>query len=256
MRTPGYSHRDRTYGGVRARTRRLESSRPRDPVAFVHRYPRNERRPSRAGGGTRERSSQRSGRRQRIRRDAGHARLPLTAAAHHTWNAVAPAAVQSLQTLRQEALPPARLARPEAVEIPAGVTLVLHADWHDETRWSRALTAWTQSVGAADPITLALHCGDTDPDALVSVILNHLLADGRNEDSLPDLMLCRADVQLRDLVAAADAVLIDDCDRERPELVRRAPCLIPAEPTAMRALLPQIRTPMSSARERLARRAA
>ena len=184
-------------------------------------------------------------------------RAALAAAAQHTWSAVAPAALQSLQTLAQEALPPARLARPDAVEVHAGVTLVLYApDWHDAARWSRALTAWTQSVGAADPITLALHCGDTDPDALVSVILNHLLADGRNEDSLPDLMLCRADVQLRDLVAAADAVLIDDCDRERPELVRRAPCLIPAEPTAMRTHLPQLRTLMSSAQERLARRAA
>ena len=33
-----------------ARTRRLESSRPRDPAAFVHRDPRNEWRPSSAGG--------------------------------------------------------------------------------------------------------------------------------------------------------------------------------------------------------------
>ena len=60
----------------------------------------------------------------------------LAAAAQHTWKAVAPAAVQSLQTLQHEALPPARLARPEAVETPAGSTLVAYApSWQDETRW-------------------------------------------------------------------------------------------------------------------------
>ena len=49
-------------------------------------------------------------------------------------------------------------------------------------------------------------------------------------------MLCRPDIHLHDLVAAADAVLIDEADRGRPELVRRALRLLATDSASLSEL--------------------
>ena len=181
------------------------------------------------------------------------ARAALAAAANHTWTAVAQAARDSLRTLGEEALPPARLARPEAVQAPPGSTLVLYApDWQDHTRWLAALTLWAQSFNVGDPVTLALHCGTHDPDELARQILSRLASAGLDEASLPDLMLCRPDIQLHDLGAAADAVLIDCADRSRPELVRRAQRLVATNSTALLELRAELITSSAGSSNRAA----
>jgi hypothetical protein len=140
-----------------------------------------------------------------------------------TWTEVAASARESLETLARESLPPARLAHPESVEVLQGRTLVAYSPrWYDEQAWSRALLAWASTFDASDPVTLALHCDGADPQDLAERILARLSDAGCAEESLPDLMLCEADIGLADLVAAAHAVMVDEVDRGRPELVRRA----------------------------------
>jgi hypothetical protein len=137
----------------------------------------------------------------------------------------------------REALPAARLAYPEEVERRPDATLVLYApDWNDEPRWAATLNLWAEWFVDSDPITLALHCGDRDPDELTQTILQRLAVLGRDPETLPDLMLCGPQHDLNDLVAAADAVLVDHCDIERPELVRRALRVVAADADAVRAL--------------------
>jgi glycosyltransferase involved in cell wall biosynthesis len=159
------------------------------------------------------------------------------ASGHHTWEAVARHARASLDAIGREALPLARLARPQAIQTPPGSALVFYApDWDDDLRWSATLDLWAKSFTDADPVTLALHCGRHDADSLASRILERLAAGGRDPESLPDLMLCRPSISLLDLTAAAEAVLVDACDRHRPELVRRALRVVSADAGSMLAL--------------------
>ena len=53
-------------------------------------------------------------------------------------------------------------------------------------------------------------------------------------------MLCKADISLADLVTAADIVVVDEADRVRPELVRRALRLVASDPAALRALRAEV----------------
>ena len=178
----------------------------------------------------------------------------LAAAAQHTWSAVAPAALESLQRLQHEALPPARLARPEAVETPAGSTLVAYApSWQDEARWIGVLTAWTQAFHTTDPVTLGLYCGERDPEALAEQIMVRLAEAGLDPQLLPDLMLCRLEIQLQDLVAAAAVVLVDESQRSRPELVRRALRVVAPDPGSLLGLRAEL---ISDAPSRSASKAA
>jgi hypothetical protein len=107
---------------------------------------------------------------------------------------------------------------------------VLYApDWNDEPRWAATLNLWAEWFVDTDPITLALHCGDRDPDELAQTILERLGELGRDPEALPDLMLCGPQLDLNDIGAAADAVLVDHCDAGRPELVRRALRVVTAD---------------------------
>ena len=148
------------------------------------------RRP-RAGGRPRRarRRAAPGGRRRRWPRRAG--RAAIRSAANYTWTAVSKQAKESLDTLVREALPAARLAYPEGVERRPDAKLVLYApDWSDEARWAATLNLWAEWFVDSDPITLALHCGDRDPDELAQTILGRLAALGCDPESLPDLMLC------------------------------------------------------------------
>jgi hypothetical protein len=152
------------------------------------------------------------------------------AARNYTWTAVAKQARESLDTLARKALPAARLAYPEGVERRPDAKLVLYApDWSDETRWAATLNLWAEWFVDTDPITLALHCGDREPDELAQRILGRLAALGRDPEALPDLMLCGPQLDLNDIGAAADAVLVDHCDADRPELIRRALHVVTAD---------------------------
>ncbi len=153
------------------------------------------------------------------------------AAYRYTWAAVGRRAAEALTTLAHEALPLARLACPDAVDVPPGRTLVLSAPhWGDDPSWPETLRLWSQVFTEDDEVTLAMPCADADPDALSVEIQLGLAERGVDLESLPDLMLCRPSVGLADLVAAADAVLVADHDRHRPELTRRALRLV--SPTA------------------------
>jgi glycosyltransferase involved in cell wall biosynthesis len=150
-------------------------------------------------------------------------RSALKASERYTWDAVAERADDLLRTLTSEALPLARLAQPERVERRPDAALVGYApDWRDGPRWSASLRRWARSFTADDPVTLALLCGSHDADELAGRILEQIAGLGLDEDRLPDLLLCRPDIRLEDLVAAADVVIVDDEDRERRELLRRA----------------------------------
>jgi glycosyl transferase family 1 len=152
------------------------------------------------------------------------------AVSNYTWTAVAKQARESLDTLAREALPAARLAYPEGVERRPDAQLVLYApDWADEARWAATLNLWAEWFVDTDPITLALHCDGRTPDELAQTILQRLAALGRDPETLPDLMLCGPQVDLSDIGAAADAVLVDHCDTDRPELVRRALRVVTAD---------------------------
>jgi glycosyltransferase involved in cell wall biosynthesis len=163
------------------------------------------------------------------------------AAGNYTWTAVAKHARESLDTLVREALPAARLAYPEGVQRPANATLVLYApDWNEESRWAATLDLWAEWFVDTDPVTLALHCGGRDPDELAQTILQRLAARGRDPEALPDLMLCGPEIDLNDIGAAADAVLVDHCDIDRPELVRRALRVVTADADAISGLRPAL----------------
>jgi glycosyltransferase involved in cell wall biosynthesis len=161
---------------------------------------------------------------------AAKGRAAVAAAGNYTWAAVAKYARESLDTLAREALPLARLAYTEGVERRQDTSLVLYApDWDDEPRWASTLSLWAEWFVDTDPVTLALHCGERDPDELAEMILQRLAALGRDPEVLPDLMLCRPHLDLNDIGSAADAVLVDHCDSQRPELVRRALRVITAD---------------------------
>jgi glycosyltransferase involved in cell wall biosynthesis len=161
----------------------------------------------------------------------------VAAASRLTWSAVGDVAAESLAGLRAEGLPLARDARADAVQRPDGATLVLYApDWNKEPEWRESLTAWARAFQGTSSVTLAMPCGSDDPDELAPRILACLNATGVEERSLPDLMLCQADIALADLVAAADIVVVDMADRDRPELVRRALRVVGSDPGALDAL--------------------
>jgi glycosyltransferase involved in cell wall biosynthesis len=184
---------------------------------------------------------------------AARGRAAVAASKPYIWTSVARRAHDSLQTLIDEALQPVRLAQPELVERRPDATLVMYApDWQDEARWTATLKLWSRSFTDEHPVTLGLHCADNDPDELAQRILAHLEWDDDEQAATADLMLCQSNIQLEDLVAAADAVLVDDCDRCRPALVRRALRLIPADQAAIhefRAALPE---PVAPAHQRAA----
>jgi glycosyltransferase involved in cell wall biosynthesis len=164
-------------------------------------------------------------------------RAAAEAARNYTWTAVSQRAKESLDTLVREALPAARLAYPEGVERRPDAQLVLYApDWNDDARWPATLNLWAEWFVDSDPFTLALHCGERDPDELAQTILGRLAALGRDPESLPDLMLCGPLVDLNDIGAAADAVLVDHCDADRPELVRRALRVVTADANSISGL--------------------
>jgi hypothetical protein len=164
-------------------------------------------------------------------------RAAAEAARNYTWTAVSQRAKESLDTLVREALPAARLAYPEGVERRPDAQLVLYApDWSDDARWPATLNLWAEWFVDSDPFTLALHCGERDPDELAQTILGRLAALGRDPESLPDLMLCGPQVDLNDIGAAADAVLVDHCDADRPELVRRALRVVTADANSISGL--------------------
>jgi glycosyltransferase involved in cell wall biosynthesis len=164
-------------------------------------------------------------------------RAAAQAAGNYTWTAVARHAQASLDTLAREALPAARLAYPDGVERRPDAKLVLYApDWSDEARWAATLNLWAEWFVDTDPITLALHCGGRDADELAQTILQRLAALGRDSEALPDLMLCAQQLDLNDIGAAADAVLVDHGDADRPELVRRALRVVTADVEGISAL--------------------
>jgi hypothetical protein len=159
------------------------------------------------------------------------------AAGNYTWTAVARHARASLDTLVREGLPAARLAYPEGVQRRPDAKLVSYApDWSDEARWAATLDLWAEWFLDTDPITLALQCGGRDPDELARTILQRLAALGRDPEALPDLILCAQQIDLSDIGAAADAVLVDHRDADRPELVRRALRVVTADADSIRAL--------------------
>ena len=116
-----------------------------------------------------------------------------------------------------------------------------------------APTAWTQAFHAADPVTLALYCGAHDPEALAEQIMVRLAEAGLDPQLLPDLMLCRPEIQLQDLVAAAVVVLVDESQRSRPELVRRALRVVAPDPASLLGLRAEL---ISDAPSRCAAKAA
>jgi glycosyltransferase involved in cell wall biosynthesis len=154
---------------------------------------------------------------RRARGAAAHAR-----AQDFHWDRIAEIAERSLETIAAEALPAARDVG--AAELERRGELVLYApDWADEDSWGPTLERWAAAFGPADDVTLALHLPAGDPAALAVRILARLEAAGHREADLPDLALCEPDsVALASLVAAADAVLVDVAQAERPELCRRA----------------------------------
>ena len=169
------------------------------------------------------------------------AQCALAGAGRYTWTEVARRARQSLERLTAERLPLARSARPEAVGRRPDTALVLYApDWCDEARWTRTLAMWAEAFTEQDPVTLALHAGEQDAKELAARILERLESAGRATESLPDVMLCEHLIHLEDLVGAADGVLIDECDRGRPELMRRALDLVAADRDGIRELRARI----------------
>jgi glycosyltransferase involved in cell wall biosynthesis len=161
----------------------------------------------------------------------------LEASERYTWEAVTERAYDSLRTLASEALPLARLAQPERVQRRPDAALVLYApDWSDDHSWSASLGRWAKAFTDNDPVTLALFCGTNDADELAGRILQQLTGLGLDEALLPDLLLCRPDIRLEDLVAAADAVVVDDGDRERPELLRRARRIVASDEVGLAEL--------------------
>lgn len=180
-------------------------------------------------------------------------RAAVAASKRYTWTSVADRARQSLHTLMNEGLTPVRLAQPELVERRPDATLVAYApDWQDEARWAATLKLWSRSFTEDHPVTLGLHCADNDPDELAERILAQLEWDGEGKDSTADLMLCQPRIQLEDLVVAADAVLVDECDRSRPELVRRALRLVSANQAAIDELRAALPEPVAPAHQRAA----
>jgi glycosyltransferase involved in cell wall biosynthesis len=137
----------------------------------------------------------------------------------------------SLGTLAAEALPLARDLR--RAEIEARSRFVVYApDWDGEQAWAAALEAWVDTFTDADDITLALYV-DGDADIIGGRVMARLA--GRAEAALPDIALVVASsAPLVALAASADAVLVD-AGVDRPELLRRARCVVPAmEPAALR----------------------
>ena len=95
---------------------------------------------------------------------ADRSRGAVAAAAQLTWNSVAQIAHRSLSSLASESLPPARQARPDAVERADGTTLVVYApDWSHESRWTNSLTDWVRAFQGIGSVTLAMPCGGEDP---------------------------------------------------------------------------------------------
>lgn len=165
------------------------------------------------------------------------AQQALAASARCTWPAVCDAARASLMALEREGLAPARLARPETVDVATGAAVVVYApDWGVEAGWVRTLSRWSEVFTDSDSVTLALPGDGADPDQLAAHIIDRLSAAGVDVDTLPDLLLCRPGVSLADLVAAASVVLVDDCTRPRPELTRRVPRVVGTDLDSLQVL--------------------
>ncbi len=144
------------------------------------------------------------------------------------WDRVAEIAERSFAELAAEGLPLAREVG--AAELEHRAELVLYApDWDDEDSWGPTLERWAAAFGPADDVTLALHLPSGDAAELAGRIVARLEAAGHEEADLPDLALCEPDsVSVASLVAAADAVLVDASQLDRPELCRRARRIVPA----------------------------
>jgi glycosyltransferase involved in cell wall biosynthesis len=149
------------------------------------------------------------------------------------WDRIAAIAGDSLKTLADEALPLAREVGPAALE-RRDQLVVFAPDWSLEESWTCPLVGWCEAIGAADPVTLALHLPDgSDVDTLVSRIGARLAAAGLDEERLPDLAICEpGSATLASLVAAADATLLPDGGAAGPELTRRSRRLLRADELA------------------------
>jgi glycosyltransferase involved in cell wall biosynthesis len=161
-------------------------------------------------------------------------------AAAYTWEAFADRAEASLATLASEGLPLARHLRRAEIESRA-LVVVYAPDWADESTWGPVLDAWVSSFGADDDLTLALYA-DGDPAAVGAVVMARLA--GRDESALPDLALVEpSSVPLAALAASADAVLSDGPTdpAARPELLRRARQIVPADAGAIAAYADRMR---------------
>jgi glycosyltransferase involved in cell wall biosynthesis len=173
-----------------------------------------------------------AGRRERAER-------AVVRAAAYNWSAFADRVTESLATLEREGLPLARHLR--HAEIEARSRVVVYApDWRDEQTWAAALESWIATVDRDADITLALYVsGDAAAigDRVMALLARH------DEKSLPDMALVEpSSVTLTALTASADAVLTDGPTdpAERPELLRRARRIVPADANAIRVVAQEL----------------
>ncbi len=159
------------------------------------------------------------------------------AAQRCTWQRAAGRLDASLQTLAAEGLPLARHVDVAAVEGRARV--VLYApDWDDEAAWGTVLERWAATIDADADVTLVMPVRSDRAEAVMERILANLEQRGLDGAQMPDLALHQQpDDDVSGLVAAADAVLLDDGQGADPPpaLWRRAQRIVAADPDALRA---------------------
>jgi glycosyltransferase involved in cell wall biosynthesis len=168
-------------------------------------------------------------------------RAARAAALGYSWQHVAERAEALLVELDAEGLTLARDIVPAVVEGHDEVVLFT-PDWSRDDDWAAPLLRWVEQVTATDPITLAVHVGDADADAVADRIAVVLESSGRPEDELPDIAMCDpAGVGLEALVARADAILLGASGTEGPAVMRRGRRLLAPEAEQIGAYLAGVR---------------
>lgn len=177
-------------------------------------------------------------------------RAPRAAAARPaaegwSWQAAGRRLQDLLDTLAGERLALARDVVPATVPDARG-TLVLHVPdpGAPDERWADIVGTWARDVPPDADASLVLPVPAATAEELGARIMQRIVADGLDPQTLPDIVLVRLDGDSpAALVAAADAVLLDDAQAAaRPAaLVRRAArTLVRSEVAAFAADLRQL----------------
>jgi hypothetical protein len=142
----------------------------------------------------------------------------------------------------RSAAPPRWARAVVAPELDARGTTVLYApDWRRPAVWQPVVRAWAEVFGDADDVTLVLAAPPGERDALAPQVLACL---ERPRASAPDVLLdATPGGRLDGLVAACDAVLLDDATHAGPAhelLTRRASRTLAADAPGLAAFAAQL----------------